>query len=191
MDELNADLFLEAIESGDVDTVKRCLDEGIELFGGTPPLSQAAARGQLEVVRVLFDHEPSWIHTTWSQGYTPLRRAVWFGHEDVVRFLLEHGADQRQDDSGNSPLNICSFRGHSEMVRMLMMYGADHRPDSKGRTPLHEACRRQHYHATLLLLQEGADPCVRDDVSPLSKLFLTHLRITIPQWTTTTTLRLE
>lgn len=73
----------------------------------------------------------------WDQR-TALRAAAWGGHEDIVKALLQHGADvNRTDDEGRTALIAAAYMGHSEIVQHLLDFGAtiDH-ADSDGRTAL-------------------------------------------------------
>ena len=69
-------------------------------------------------------------------GETPLMRAAARGHEDVVRALLDAGADanSRRAD-GFTPLILAVFFGHEAVVRLLVARGADaHARTSLGTT---------------------------------------------------------
>jgi hypothetical protein len=59
-------------------------------------------------------------------GETPLMRAAARGHEEVVRVLLDVGADAcaRRAD-GFTPLILAVFFGHEAVVRLLVERGAD------------------------------------------------------------------
>jgi hypothetical protein len=57
---------------------------------------------------------------------SPLLWAAEEGHTDLVRFLLEHGANiADQADEGESPLMLAVFRGHGDVARLLLDRGAD------------------------------------------------------------------
>src|SRR5688500_9516193 len=44
-----------------------------------------------------------------TKGETPLHRAAAYGDEDMIRYLLDHGADKRaRDANGNSPISWAS-----------------------------------------------------------------------------------
>ena len=53
----------------------------------------AAGRGDLETIRQLLDDNPAWIHTVGSHGRTMLWEAAYRGKLEMVKFLLERGAD--------------------------------------------------------------------------------------------------
>ena len=48
------------------------------------------------------------------------------GHIEIVKYLVEHGADiNKRNNDGWSPLLIVCFNGHIEIVKYLMEHGAD------------------------------------------------------------------
>jgi hypothetical protein len=57
---------------------------------------------------------------------TLLLWAAEHGHTDLVRFLLDHGADiEDRADEGESPLMLAAFGGHRDTVQVLLDRGAD------------------------------------------------------------------
>ena len=63
-------------------------------------------------------------------GETPLFTAAREGYLEVVRFLVESGAnkDQGTTDDGMMPVLIAADEGHLEVVRFLVESGAIKRP---------------------------------------------------------------
>ncbi|KPI89947.1 hypothetical protein ABL78_0915 [Leptomonas seymouri] len=56
-----------------------------------------------------------------ATGLTPLLFAAGRGHLDVVRFLVEHGADlNHQSDRGQSALHRAVYRGNIDLVEYLV-----------------------------------------------------------------------
>jgi len=55
---------------------------------------------------------------------TPLHIASHYGHVEVVRLLLGHGADPNVcDDDGRTPSDIASRNGWLGIVQLLSEYG--------------------------------------------------------------------
>jgi len=60
-------------------------------------------------------------------GDSPLMRAVKAGHSDMVKLLLEHGADPDEHHGYNygMPAQLAIHKSHFEIVHLLLDYGAD------------------------------------------------------------------
>ena len=81
------------------------------------------------------------------------------GHVEVVRSLLEAGADKdAPNEGGESPLWTASSQGHVEIVRLLLEAGASKdAPGLEGRTSLFTAASQGHVEVARLLCAAGAD----------------------------------
>ena len=92
-------------------------------YGGVA-LIPAGDRGHVDMVRALLDTEIDVDHVN-RLGWTALIEAVILGdggpaHQDIVRMLLEAGADPSiADGDGVTPLAHARERGHQEMVELL------------------------------------------------------------------------
>ena len=76
------------------------------------------------------------------------------GHADVVRLLLDRGADaDRCHESTNlTPLMLAAINGHFETVKALVDFGANpNMRDILGHTALEYAAKRSHAEAELFL----------------------------------------
>ncbi|KAF7538223.1 hypothetical protein G7Z17_g12680 [Cylindrodendrum hubeiense] len=90
---------------------------------------------------------------------TPILFASEFGHEGVVKLLLQAGADfdQKDDDWGRTPISWASGRGHKSVVELLLEAGADfNQKDDSGRTPIAWAPKEGYESMVQLLLQLSA-----------------------------------
>ncbi len=59
-------------------------------------------------------------------GWTPLHGASKSGNLELVKFLIEEGADvNAPDEVGMTPLHLAAKHGHSEVVKLLIQKKAD------------------------------------------------------------------
>jgi ankyrin repeat protein len=100
--------------------------------GAEYDISVASKLGDLERVRELLDRDPSLIHRLPGESYytgLPLRNAAAAGHIEVVRLLLERGADPNQPEPGIAPrggaLHSAIGGKHLAVVKLLLEHGAD------------------------------------------------------------------
>ena len=88
----------------------------------------AAANGDLDQVKDLFARDATLISAE-NQNATsdlPLHSAAGAGQLEVVRFLVESGAEVDAGDSdGSTPLHVAAMRGHLTCVDYLIEKGAD------------------------------------------------------------------
>jgi ankyrin repeat protein len=106
-------------------------DEIVRLLvsrGATYDLTIASAIGDQAGVRRMLDENPARISETRPNGRRPLSVAVEFAQHDVVRLLLERGANPRWDERGaprGKSLHHASRMGDLAMVKLLLAHGAD------------------------------------------------------------------
>ena len=91
--------------------------------------------------------------------YPPLINAARSGHVEVVRVLLEGGADvERVNAIQDTALHAAAYFGYLEVCRLLLDWGAKvDRMDKWSDTPLHVAARWDLFAAVQLLVERGAD----------------------------------
>ena len=132
--------FLDWLEKGDVQEVRKCLQQGADVntrgFGHTPLIY--AIRG-------------------WNREE----------YKQIVKLLLEYGADVNLSDwVGNTPLLATIFGGGGyEALKLLLEYGVD--VESNGQavtkyTPLMCAARNGKSKVVKLLLENGVDIEAKD-----------------------------
>ncbi len=136
-----------------------------------PPLSlqEAAAIGDVWLVRSLLDAGIGVDAWDDSLKKTPLQRAAISGHQDIVALLLAKGARiEAQDDwPGGTALDYAAEKGHREIVELLIAKGADlnarRRGYPNGDTPLHSAARAGQRDIVELLVAKGANVNAKND----------------------------
>ena len=89
---------------------------------------------------------------------TPLCEAAYHGNTDVVRILLDRGAEHdRADKHGQTALYGAAERGHKDALLLLIDRGAHpDTADKYGQTPLHGAALNGRKEVVKLLLDRGA-----------------------------------
>jgi ankyrin repeat protein len=94
-DVVDPEAFFEAARRGEVALVGELLDSGVDIEAeswGNRALHKAAAKGRLEVVRLLLERGAE-LDARDSRGNTPMLHAAYNGQLEVVKLLVESGAD--------------------------------------------------------------------------------------------------
>lgn len=101
-------------------------------------------------------------------GNTPLMYGCAGGHEEVVKFLLEHGANvEDHNENGHTPLMEAASAGHVGLAKILLEHGAGintHSNEFK-ESALTLACYKGHLDMVRFLLEAGADQVCGRSVS--------------------------
>ncbi|CAG5134658.1 unnamed protein product [Candidula unifasciata] len=133
LDELDFDrgLWSSAL-AGDNDDLKRKLihSKGTDVNkvdkSGYTALHYACRNGQLETCKILLTYQADVNATTQSSKATPLHRASYMGHSEIVSLLLQHNADPRSADcDGMTPLHKAAENDHAETVKILIKANPD------------------------------------------------------------------
>ncbi|XP_062379878.1 ankyrin repeat and KH domain-containing protein 1-like isoform X2 [Sardina pilchardus] len=152
----------EACSDGDVNAVRKLLDEGRSVNEHTEEgeslLCLACSAGYYELAQVLLAMHANVEDRGIKGDITPLMAAASGGYVDIVKLLLVHGADvNAQSSTGNTALTYASAGGFVDVVKVLLKEGAnieDH--NENGHTPLMEAASAGHVEVARVLLEYGA-----------------------------------
>ncbi|KAH9077520.1 ankyrin repeat-containing domain protein [Lactarius deliciosus] len=143
------------------------------------PLQAALFQRHFGVANLLHNHGAVVDLRGGNSNKTPLYNASISGRVDVMRWLLNHGADPNaQKNDGRTPLHAAARDTNLEVVQVLLEHNADvnSRADD-GKTPLHDTILlgyRDHSEGETVdvvrgLLEYGADPnaCDNNHSTPL------------------------
>ena len=188
--------LLEAIRAGDKTTIDALLQQEPALLGFTAPngssvvllatyyghaeltelflrhgaklnVFEASATGNLESVQQLVERDPSAVNSFAPDGFYPLGLAAFFGHREIVRFLLERGADVHlaaRNAQRVTVLHAAVSRRDAAIVAALLDHGADpNARQQKGFAPLHAAAANGDEHIARVLVEHGAEVEARTD----------------------------
>jgi ankyrin repeat protein len=85
----------------------------------------AVKGGQTDTVKTLLSGKDVEVNITDAEGNTLLIEAARFGHDDIARSLIAHGADlQAKNKDGETALMPAVKNGHQDMVKVLTEAGA-------------------------------------------------------------------
>ena len=115
--------LLSACEEGQSEFVKMLLDAGAQLRvadNGFTALMLAAQGGHVEAVRHLLDCQGVDVDEQGANACTALHQAATNKRADVVKLLLQHGADKAlRDNDGDTAVDCAIIGGCPECCRLL------------------------------------------------------------------------
>ena len=167
MVENNVTPLLLAIYHGKPEIARLLVERGAPVSFG-----EACALGDEERVRKLLAADPSLLRSRSADGFPGLGLAIFFGHGELARWLIEQGADVNapaENAQRVAPLHAAAAVRDRETMRLLLERGAD--PNARQQmdyTPLHGAASRGDIEMGELLLAHGArrDAHASDGMTP-------------------------
>ncbi|KAM0335773.1 hypothetical protein ACHAQA_000823 [Verticillium albo-atrum] len=160
-----------AVQEGSHDIVKLLLaDRGLDPWAVTespfPPLTIAAEKNDVEILTTLM-YAGALIESHNKRGCTALWEAASHGHMEVVRTLLDKGANPRAKHLGQqrTAFFMAAMNGHVDMVRLLAAVSTsppydEELSDLVDGSALWEAVGQQRFEMARMLLDMGANPRV-------------------------------
>jgi uncharacterized protein len=122
---------------------------------------EAASLGETDTLIQLAEKQPDQINAYSPDGFTPLGLATFFGHIDLVKLLIEKGANP--NIAANNPFKVtplhsaCAISNY-DIAEMLIKNGAEvNARQMQGVTPLHSAAHNGQPRLAKLLIDNGAD----------------------------------
>src|SRR5712672_497453 len=143
------------------------LAEVFRRHGATPDVFEASALGDLEAVRELVGGDRGLVNAFAADGFYPLGLAAFFGHREIVEFLLKNGADVNaaaRNAQKVTALHGAVARRDVEIVKLLLEGGADaNAKQERGFVPLHDAAANGNLALVQLLVSHKARADARSE----------------------------
>ncbi|KAL2840958.1 hypothetical protein BJX68DRAFT_258316 [Aspergillus pseudodeflectus] len=154
--------LIHAARQGHTEVAKVLLDRGANISvinkNAETPLIAAIRKGHKDIVKLLLAHNADPAITGTNDGWNALIYATCLGDLEIVRSLVDYGADLNScTTDGESPLLCAALNGHLCIVKYLLDLGASTAaPVSDGWTPLHHAATQNNLEIVKALLDSGA-----------------------------------
>lgn len=155
--------LLEAIINNHIEVARYLIQNGACVYhteeDGYTGLHHAAKLGNLEIVSMLLETGQVDVNAQDSGGWTPIIWAAEHKHVDVIKVLLNRGADVTINDK---ELNVClhwaAYAGNVDIAELVLNAGCSLASvNMHGDTPLHIAAREGYLDCVTLFLSRGAD----------------------------------
>ncbi len=167
----------EAARAGKAEMTYLLLDSGATVdptnSEDTTPLMLAVANDRTSATRVLCQHKADpnregrgpdpFDQNQWKRSL-PILFAIWKGNDDIVKLLLDSGANPNRDWQYEVPLFTAIQHNRVDAVQTLLEHGADpNSPDRDGSPPLSKVLTAgRDKRIVRLLLDKGADASAKD-----------------------------
>jgi hypothetical protein len=150
--------------------------ESLDKLGATP-MYFAARHGNVPAVRALLKSGVDIDEEVLEGDFTALQTAVAWQSPEVVKLLIDAGADVNKWDKldvdvSMPALHLAAEKGNAMITMLLIKAGAEvNLADMEGKTPLWFAVAEHHMPIVSMLVLSGADvdiaPFDDDDMSPM------------------------
>jgi ankyrin repeat protein len=135
--------------------------------GAKPNIFEACALGDLDAARNLVGANAALVNAFAPDGFYPLGLAAFFGHLEIVEFLLKNGAEVSM--AARNPQKVTALHGavarrDLKIAKLLLNAGANpNARQERGFAPLHDAAANGSVPLVELLVQHGAQPDAKAD----------------------------
>ena len=159
--------FIQALENGDTKAVQALLHQGVNLNAKT------GKKGVLELIPPRADELKCLLIKAGARHPSLKQSLVWACNQDdpeVVKALIDYGADLNQRARSGTPLMAAVGIGCLQIFEMLLNAGADPSLGTTMGTPLSKAVVKNHVSMVKRLLEIGCDPDMTPKYGGLSAL---------------------
>lgn len=146
------------VKSGDVTELRRMFDDDAAVATNPSALEAAIRANNHEIVELLLD-EGADVNEGNGRYWTPLTGAIEWADFEMVRILIERGANVEQkgdEEYGSSPLITAIYSCETRTIALLLDSGADPKAEDGGLKALSTAMRELRRDVYMLLVKYGA-----------------------------------
>ncbi len=169
--------LVRAIKSGDADRVRTLIYANVNVnernYAGITPLTVAAEKGNLNIVKMLVEEGGAAVNLASSYGVTPLIAAAAAGQREVADYLIKNGANPAaKDDLGKTALLHAMAVNDRRLTETLVKLNnrAINLPDNMGNSPLIYAAQKGSLDNIRILLKYKVNPDYQNPSNGLSAL---------------------
>lgn len=169
--------LVRAIKISDADRVRTLMYANVDVneknYAGITPLTIAAEKGNMEIIKMLVEDGNALVNEASSYGVTPLIAAAAAGNDEAVAYLVEQGANvSAKDDWGKTALIYAATLDNPKLVSSVIKLDktAVNLPDNLGNTALIYAAQKGLLDNMKILLANGANANYRNPATGISAL---------------------
>ena len=125
----------------------------------------ACRQGNLDTVEKLYNIDANIVNAEEENGYSALVLSCYYGHEDIVNFLVGKVKSLNNKTSYGSPLMAATVKGYDNIVGILLKHNANPNiTDEQGVTAAHYAVLFRNYDIVEKLVKANADFTIKNNV---------------------------
>ncbi|SHH43395.1 ankyrin repeat domain-containing protein [Winogradskyella jejuensis] len=137
----------------------------VTLLTAQQNIFDACRQGDLDTVIKIYTIDENSINIQEETGYTPLVLACYYGHENIVEFLVDKVKSLNDKTSYGSPLMAATVKGYDNIVDILLANKVDPNiTDEQGVTAAHYAVLFKNYDIVEKLVNANADFTIKNNV---------------------------
>ncbi|HXK50025.1 MAG TPA: ankyrin repeat domain-containing protein [Clostridiales bacterium] len=131
----------------------------VSAVSGITDIKTAITNGDIVLVKSMIEGNKDLLESRIDTYFTPLNFASLEGKTDLVKYLVDKGANiSTRDREGSIPLQNAAIKGYFDIVKILVEKGSDvNYKDDNDVTPLHFACMSGNLELVKYLVEKGAD----------------------------------
>lgn len=126
----------------------------------------ACRQGNLDAVERLYKIDANIVNAEEDNGYSALVLSCYYGHEDIVSFLVDKVKSLNDKTPYGSPLMAATVKGYNNIVDILLSHNVDPNiTDKQGVTAAHYAVLFKNYTIVEKLVGANADFTIKNNVN--------------------------